>query len=61
MKIVTSINGKVTMTIIPETEMDKAVLKELFQGPVDTQTLDKTVINDKTYQDVVTITPKTAE
>lgn len=58
MKIVTTINGKISLTVSPETELEKQILSELFKGEVTCTMQEKLQILDKALLDSVTITPK---
>lgn len=61
MKIVIVNNGITSMAIIPETELEKLQLKDIFQGPVDSRVADKEQILDKNIADSIIITPKIAQ
>ncbi len=57
MKVVTVANGNLSMYIQPESEIDKAIIAELFKGPVDS-TIHATIrVGTKDIQNCVEITP----
>lgn len=58
MKCITTINGKMSLVIVPETELDKKILQEIFKVGVECQYVEKVQILDKALQDSVIITPR---
>lgn len=61
MKVTIIQNGTLSMCLSPETELEVQAIKQLFQGPVDTQVAEKTVIMDKSYQNAVIISAQAAK
>jgi hypothetical protein len=53
-------NGKLSLAITPETEIEKQLLAELFKSPVDSQIHEKLQVLDKALVDSVVITTKIA-
>jgi len=58
MKIITTVNGKIALTITPETELEKQILSELFKGEVTCILQEKLQIHNNALLDSVTISPK---
>lgn len=57
MKITTIVNGRISLAISPESEIEKQILNELFKGPVDVQIMDKVQILNNALVDSVLISP----
>jgi len=57
MKITTIINGRTSLCITPETEIEKQILAELFKGEVVCTMQEKLQILDKALVDSVVISP----
>ena len=58
MKITVVQNGVLSMAIVPETEMEILILKELGKGEVTFQVHEKLQILDKMIPNAAVITPK---
>jgi len=54
-------NGKLSLALTPETEIEKQLLAELFKGQVDNQIHEKLQVLDKALVDSVVISPKTKQ
>ena len=54
-------NGKLSLALTPETEIEKLLLQNLFSAPVTTQLHDKLQILDKSIADTVVISPQRKE
>lgn len=48
-------NGDLSLVIVPENELETQVLKELFKGPVESQSMDKVQIIGSALQNAVVI------
>lgn len=54
-------NGVTKLIICPQTEIEKLLLKELFEGPVDVVYRDKMQVDDKNMVDSYVILPATTK
>lgn len=55
MKINSSINGKISIVLIPENDMEKMILEEIAKNPVEIFFHKKVQVIDKEYMDSVVI------
>lgn len=58
MKILTVVNGVLSIALVPETEMEEIILRDISKGEVNIQVYDKLQIMDKALQNVTVISPK---
>lgn len=61
MKVTTIINGKISICLTSETELEKQILNDLFKGEVLCTPQEKLQILDKALVDSVIITAKQSE
>ena len=61
MKCLIISNGTHQLVVIPETDLEKQLLAEIFKGEVDNRTYDKLQVLDKALVDSVVISPKTKQ
>ena len=58
MKVTVISNGSLSLAIVPETDLERAAVTELFKGPIEVTTHDKLQILNHALNDAVVITVK---
>lgn len=61
MKLLTTINGQISIYISPEGELDKIILAELAKGPVTIKAHSTVQVGDKNLVDCIEIIPSKLE
>jgi hypothetical protein len=57
MKVITVINGSIGVCLIPETEMETMILKDISKSPVVVSIHDKLQILNKNVSNCIVISP----
>ena len=58
MKTSMNINGRMQLVLVPETDVEKLFLQELFKQETESQSLSTVQVIDKQYTDCFVLSPK---